>query len=98
YSILPPEDRNYAGTRDGLRQFAFDPERARSLLREAGWAPSADSVLRNAADGRRFQTSIWTTPGSEAEISAIADYWRRIGLDIEEFSVRSEERRVGRGW
>jgi peptide/nickel transport system substrate-binding protein len=87
YSILPPEDRNYEATRDGLRPFVYDPERARLLLRELGWTPATDGTLRNAVDGRRFQTSISTTPGSEPEIAAIADYWRRVGLEVEEISI-----------
>ncbi|HZT07570.1 MAG TPA: ABC transporter substrate-binding protein [Chloroflexota bacterium] len=85
-SILPPEDRNYEAVRDGLKPFAFDPDRAKTLLAEAGWTPGPDGLLRNA-DGRRFQTSIWSTPGSDKEIAAIADYWRRVGLEVEETIV-----------
>ncbi len=87
YSILPPDDRNYEGTRDGLRGIAFNPDQARALLRDAGWNAAPDGALRNAADGRRFSTSLWSTPGSEAELAAIADYWRRLGLEVEEFSI-----------
>jgi peptide/nickel transport system substrate-binding protein len=87
WSILPTEDRNYEATKDAFKPFAYDPERAKALLREAGWTPGADGVVRSATDNRRFQTQIWTTPGSEQEISAIADYWRRVGLDVEEGTV-----------
>jgi ABC-type transport system substrate-binding protein len=87
HAILPPGDRNFDGARDALRRYAYDPERARALLREAGWTPGADGVVRSAPDGRRFRTSLWTTPGSDQEIAAIADYWRRVGIDVEEFVV-----------
>jgi peptide/nickel transport system substrate-binding protein len=87
YSFLPPEDRNYEGTRDGLRPITYDPERTKALLRDVGWTPAADGVLRSGADGRRLQTSLWATPGSEQEIAAVADYWRRVGLDVEEVSI-----------
>jgi peptide/nickel transport system substrate-binding protein len=87
YSMLPPEDRNYEATRDGLKPINYDPERARSLLRDVGWVAGSDAVLRNATDGRRFQTALWATPGAEQEIAAIADYWRRVGVDAEEISI-----------
>lgn len=87
HSILPSEDRNYEGARDGLRAYAYDPERSRALLRELGWTPGPDGVVRNPVDGRRFQTSITGTPGSEPEIAAVADHWRRVGVEVEELSV-----------
>jgi peptide/nickel transport system substrate-binding protein len=87
YSILPPDDRNHAATRDGLRSLPYDPDRSRALLREVGWAPGPDGMLRNASDGRRFQTSLWSTPGADAELAAIADFWRRVGLEVEEVSI-----------
>src|SRR4029077_17675536 len=49
----------------------------------AGWNAGPDGALRNA-EGRRFSTIVWSTTGSEKEIGAIADYWRRLGLDVEE--------------
>src|SRR5205823_6201983 len=38
YSLLPPVERSHAATRDGLRAYSHDLDRARALLREAGWA------------------------------------------------------------
>jgi peptide/nickel transport system substrate-binding protein len=87
FSILPPDDRNYPATRDGLRVLPYDPDRSRALLREAGWTQGGDGALRNTTDGRRFQTSIWSTPGADAELAAIADNWRRLGLEVEEVSI-----------
>jgi peptide/nickel transport system substrate-binding protein len=104
YSILPPDDRNYPAVRDGLRVLPYEPDRARALLREAGWTPGADGMLRNAADGRRFQTSLWSTPGADAELAAIADNWRRVGLEVEEvmippaFTRNNEYRSSYPGW
>jgi hypothetical protein len=87
YSVLPPIERGYEGTKDGLRQYRFDPDRARVLLREAGWAAASDGVLRNASDGRPYRTSVWTTPGSEDEVAAVAAYWRRLGMEVEELTL-----------
>src|SRR5439155_9823937 len=85
WEILPPGDVNYPAVKDGLRQYVYDPNRATSLLRELGWAPGPDAVLRNSADGRRFRNAMLATPGGnpEREVNAFADYWRRIGLEVE---------------
>jgi ABC-type transport system substrate-binding protein len=87
YAFLTAENRNFEAARDGLRQYAYDPERAKATLQQAGWRYTPDGTLVNATDGRRFQTSLWSTQGSEQEIGAIADYWRRIGLEVEEATI-----------
>ena len=87
WSMLPPGDQFYEVTKDTLRRYAYNPDQARSLLRDAGWTPGSDGILRHSSDGRRFQNSIWTTPGRDREIAAFADYWRRIGLEVEEHGV-----------
>lgn len=85
WEILPPGDVNYAAVKDGMRQYAYDPNRATAMLREAGWTPGTDGFLRSNADGRRFRNAIMGLPGGnpEREISAFADYWRRIGQEVE---------------
>lgn len=88
WSLLPPGDRLYEATKDGFRRYPYDPDRARAILREGGWVPASDGVLRNSVDGRRFRSSIWNTPGGRSwETPVYADYWRRIGLDVEEFTI-----------
>jgi peptide/nickel transport system substrate-binding protein len=78
----------YEATKGVFRQYAYDPERARLGLREAGWTPGPDGILRNSGDGRRFRTSISATPGRiEREANAFADYWRRIGLEVDQITV-----------
>lgn len=70
-----------------LNQFNYDPDRAKAMLRQEGWTPGPDGILRHASDGRRYQTSIWGTPARANETAAFADQWRRVGLDVEEFSI-----------
>jgi peptide/nickel transport system substrate-binding protein len=93
WSILSASDPFYEVTRDTLRPFAYNPERAKALLRELGWPSGADGALRNNADGRPFRTSIWASQGTDQEIAAYADYWRRIGLDVDEHVVTAAESR-----
>jgi peptide/nickel transport system substrate-binding protein len=87
WSLLPPGDRLHDATRDALRRYAYDPERTGALLKEAGWTPGGDGILRHASDGRRFHNALWTVPGRDREIAAMADYWRRVGLEVEEAVV-----------
>jgi peptide/nickel transport system substrate-binding protein len=87
YAMLPPDDRNFAGSRDGLRQYGHQPERARALLREVGWTLDGERALRHESDGRRFRTSIWANSRWGSETAALADFWRQLGLEVEEFLI-----------
>lgn len=93
WSILPPGDRFYDATRDGFRRYAYDPGRARDILRQAGWAPGGDGVLRHSSDGRRFRNAILATPGGEQEIAAYASFWRQIGIDVDEVILTAAQTR-----
>jgi peptide/nickel transport system substrate-binding protein len=84
-SFLPWDDALFEPTRDTLRPLTFDLERARTLLREAGWTPGARGALAHAADGRPFRTHIQGTAGVEQASAAYAGYWRQVGLEVEEF-------------
>src|SRR6185503_4062989 len=84
----------------------YDPERAKSILRERGWVPGPGGALQHSSDGRRFRTSIIATAGriGEQEVPAFADYWRRIGLDVDELVIpaafvrNAEYRATFPGW
>jgi ABC-type transport system substrate-binding protein len=77
----------YDALKDALRPYPYDPERARSLLREVGWTPGGDGEMRFAADGRSFRTSIWSSLGLEREIAAYAGYWRQLGIEVAEYTI-----------
>ncbi|HZT07298.1 MAG TPA: ABC transporter substrate-binding protein [Chloroflexota bacterium] len=87
FELLPPNDPYYLATKDSLRQYSYDPERAKSMLRDAGWVAGADGALRNASDGRTFHTAISATQDIIREVPAFADSWRRLGLEVEELLV-----------
>lgn len=98
-SILAAADELYEATKDGLRRYSYDPERARALLREAGWTPGPDGILQHQLDGRRYRTAMTATPGREREMTAFASYWRQVGVDVEEVpmtpaTVRDREGRA----
>jgi ABC-type transport system substrate-binding protein len=85
YGIRAPGDLFYDATKDALRRYAYDPERARTLLQSLGWAAGMDGVLRNSADGRTFRTALrGIAAGQDQQVAILADSWRRIGLQVEE--------------
>ncbi len=84
WAILIEDDVLYEATKDGLKRYPYDTNRALALLQDAGWSQGADGMLRNRADGRPFTNSITATAGGTAtEATAMIDYWRRIGVDAE---------------
>jgi peptide/nickel transport system substrate-binding protein len=93
WSLLPPGDQLYDATKDALRPYAYNPDRARSILRDQGWTPGPDGVLRHSSDGRRFHSALWGTVGRDREISAFAAYWRQIGVDVDEAIVPASQSR-----
>jgi peptide/nickel transport system substrate-binding protein len=93
WSWRSPSDYFYEPTKDALRPFAYDPDRARALLREAGWEAGPDGRLRHSSDGRLFRTALWARAGSEKETATMAAYWRQIGLEADEFIVPAAQAR-----
>src|SRR5207249_4959939 len=74
-------------------RYAYEPDRARALMREAGWVPGPDGQLQNAMDGRKFHTAIRGGPGRAAEAAALSDYWRKLGLEVDEYVLNPAEYR-----
>lgn len=79
-SILPTSWA-YAG--DQLNQYKYDPEKAKSLLEQAGWKVGADGI--RVKDGKRLSFEIVTSTGNttrEAELSIAQQNWKDIGIEI----------------
>lgn len=81
HSYWPPGHPGYTAD---VRQYPYDPARARALLREAGFAPGADGVLRNA-NGQRLALELSTTADRldrEQIARIIQQQLREVGVDI----------------
>ncbi|MBI4279110.1 MAG: hypothetical protein HY660_11705, partial [Armatimonadetes bacterium] len=66
-----------------LKPFSYDPDKARQLLREAGWRPGRDGVLEK--DGTRFSVSMIMDRGNPTRSQfgvAAKSYWGRVGVDV----------------
>jgi peptide/nickel transport system substrate-binding protein len=67
---------------DDVPRFEHDPERARTMLAEAGWRPGADGIL--VKDGRRFSFEILSNDGNvvRRDISVVVQqYLRAVGIE-----------------
>ena len=79
-----------------VRQWPFDPARARALLDESGWrlaTPPGDGIRRNAA-GERLSFELMTTAGNrsrEAVQQVLQGMWRQVGIEAR---IRNEPPRV----
>lgn len=78
---------------DDVSHYPYDPERAKSLLEEAGWREGADGVRVNA-QGARLVLTLMTTAGSRAREmveQVVQSEWRKIGVDVR---IRNQPARV----
>ncbi len=69
-------------------KYPFDVRRAEQLLQEAGLSRDADGVYSHPTDGR-FAPELRGFVGGqeEREIAILADGWRKLGIDVSEYSV-----------
>ncbi|MDR6290811.1 peptide/nickel transport system substrate-binding protein [Inquilinus ginsengisoli] len=72
-----------------LKPYNFDPDRAKQLLDQAGWAPGPDGI--RTKDGERLSLNFDTTGGSylmDKEIAQVlVDYWKAVGIEIKDLRV-----------
>lgn len=67
---------------DALEPYGHDPERARTLLAEAGWKPGKDGVLEK--DGRRFSFTILVNQGNDERVKVatiLQQEFRNVGVE-----------------
>jgi ABC-type transport system substrate-binding protein len=85
-SFVGPTDPRAAIVGRPFARYPFDPNRAVQELASAGWRPGLDGRVRNAA-GEPVQVEVRANgPADAKESSVLADAWRRLGLDIIEFT------------
>ncbi len=74
----------HEGHNPNVKKYAYDPARARDLLKEAGFAPGPDGILRDVS-GKRVEMTIMTTAGNavrEQIQQIIKDQLRAVGIDL----------------
>ncbi len=71
------------GYEDQSARLAYDPQRSKKLLAEAGWQPGHDGIL--ARDGVKLELSIYESlpqPQSKAMLQLVAQQWAQIGVRL----------------
>lgn len=68
-----------------VQPFAYDPEKAKALLREAGFAPGADGIMQK--DGKKLTLTLKVPIEKESEavkrvVLAFKNYLKNVGADI----------------
>jgi len=87
YVLLSPGNPLYSYVKDTWKQrYPYDPARASATLEAAGWRKGADGVLANSA-GEKLSFPSWTTQGQERKVAIVADMWRQLGADIQEYVI-----------
>ncbi len=82
---------------DSVKPLPYDPQRALSLLKEAGYKMSPEGWLKK--DGKALRFTLITNQGNDirqAILSIVQDSWRKIGVDVRtdvlEWAVFIQER------
>ena len=90
HSSVNPLDWVYA---DDIPKYAYDPEKARRLLAEAGW-PVGKKGFRYNDKGRRLTLELMTTAGNrsrELVEQVLQSQWKALGIDVR---IKNEPARV----
>jgi peptide/nickel transport system substrate-binding protein len=82
-SWIPPSSPYRRELEPSIPQFPYDPQRAQTLLAQAGWNRGADGTLVHSPSGERFEIQLIDTPatGSLKDTLLIADFWKALGID-----------------
>ncbi|MFN8443557.1 MAG: ABC transporter substrate-binding protein [Caldilineaceae bacterium] len=76
HSNIPPGSQYY---KSDLKQYEFDPEKAKSMLDEAGWTAGADGIREK--DGVKFSFTCTAKAGDQAR-KAIAELAQQLFKDV----------------
>lgn len=77
-----------------LEGFAYNPEKAKELLDEAGYKDVDGDGIREGKDGKVFKISLAARKRTEANEALVQQYlawWKEIGLNVELYTGRTIE-------
>jgi peptide/nickel transport system substrate-binding protein len=93
-SMWSPGSPGFAEIDRSLMKYEFDTRKAIALLQEVGYTRGTDGAFRDAS-GRELVIPLQGTVGQEIQIKtvlAVADYWSRLGLKVEQDQVPAAAR------
>jgi peptide/nickel transport system substrate-binding protein len=95
HNFLNPSEPEFRETEPAVVKYPYDPGRAAALLRELGYTPGPDAILRDAAGQRLF---VELRSGSTADLNqkialSMIDAWQRVGVASEMIVVPTQRQR-----
>jgi len=75
---------------EAIAKYPYDRARVGALLRDAGWTPGSDGLVRDTAN-RTLDMEVRTIEEQDATI--IADYWKQVGVNSQPRFITGVERR-----
>jgi peptide/nickel transport system substrate-binding protein len=88
--LWDPSNREWADIERSIVRYPYDPQRAAQLMGEIGYRKAADGFYRDPASGGRLTMELRTLVSFDTGakiIFPIADYWKRLGVDVETLVV-----------
>jgi peptide/nickel transport system substrate-binding protein len=83
-TFMGPTDPRNAAIGMPFARYRFDPAMAGRVLEDAGWRRDASGKLLRPS-GEQVQLQVRGSPARSAKVAIIADMWRKLGLNIEEY-------------
>jgi peptide/nickel transport system substrate-binding protein len=67
---------------DTLQPYGYDPNKATSLLADAGWTPGSDGILQKDGQPFRFKLSWGKDPKMDPGAVFVQQYLKKMGMDV----------------
>ena len=93
HSFLEPTQSFYRDVEPAIVKYTYDPRQAAQVIDGIGLQKGADGFYLDAS-GQPMQVEIRTNAGDDLKdklLLATADYWKRIGVDVNTFIVPRQQ-------
>lgn len=86
--FLSPEEREHQAIEPSIVRYDYDPRRAAQMIEGLGYTRGADGFFRDVSNQRpSVEIRATGTDVNQKTMFAVADYWQRIGVAVEQVSV-----------
>lgn len=95
HTFVPSLWREYEDLQSALVKYEFDPRRSAQLLEGLGYRKGASGFYEDGA-GQRLAFEHWGIQEEQERVRAtltVADYWQKLGLDVQPFLVPAQRGR-----
>jgi peptide/nickel transport system substrate-binding protein len=80
HAFLAPTDPMYSAIEGSITKYAFDPRKSVQMIESLGYSRGTDGTFRGP-DQQMLSLDVRTNTGHEDRVLAIADYFKKIGID-----------------